>query len=326
MSTESVAEICSEKCLLVLESIQSRCDDIVYMLVPEKHRYTNDNKSNTFMLAVDVVKDLEDMSKLYVADSQKGTVSEVRLHYPATVKVVATGYTNPMAVAMVHGTIIVAERIGNVYCVDPHLKLQVNFASMKKSGMNAFLTRQKADINSWRDGLDENVKNHSREELKSAIHQFLQGNRKKAGNKGTLLDLQPAVKTPAVMTSLVDKILFIAGTGTRRLIEVKVEKADFKLQCHSRTVIKFKDNVSPNGLCVIKNGQKFLLADSGPAGGILMINLDDSTTTQLLQNEISLCCQICGASLSGQSVVFRDTKSHSVKRFSCNGPILNELM
>ena len=37
MSTKSVAEICSERCLFVLESIQSRCDDIVYTLVPEKH-------------------------------------------------------------------------------------------------------------------------------------------------------------------------------------------------------------------------------------------------------------------------------------------------
>ena len=146
------------------------------------------------------------------------------------------------------------------------------------------------------------------------------------GNKGTLLDLRPAVKTPVAMTSLADEILFIADTGTRKLIEVKVEKADFKLQCHSRTVIKFKDNVSPNGLCVIKNRQKLLLADSDPAGGILMINLDDSTTTQLLQNESSLCCQIHGVSLSGQSVVFTDTKSHLVKRFSRNGPILNELM
>lgn len=37
MSTKSVAEICSERCLSVLESIQSRCDDIVYTLVSEKH-------------------------------------------------------------------------------------------------------------------------------------------------------------------------------------------------------------------------------------------------------------------------------------------------
>ena len=111
---------------------------------------------------------------------------------------------------------------------------------MKKSEMNVFVTRHKAEINSWHDGLDENVKNHSREELKSAIHQFPQGNRKKVGNKGTLLDLQPAVKTPVAMTSLADEILFIADTGTRKLIEVKVEKADFKLQCHSRTVIKLR--------------------------------------------------------------------------------------
>ena len=54
------------------------------------------------------------MGKLYVADRQKGTVSEVCLHYPKAVKEVATSYTNPMAVAIVHSTIIVAERIGNV--------------------------------------------------------------------------------------------------------------------------------------------------------------------------------------------------------------------
>lgn len=35
-----------------------------------------------------------------------------------------------------------------------------------------------------------------------------------------------------------------------------------------------------------------------------------------------MCCQIHGVSLSGQSVVFTDTKSHSLKRFSLNGPSL----
>ena len=106
MSTKSVAEICSQKCLSVLESIESRSNDVVYTLVPEKHRYTDDNKTNTFKVPLDLIKDTEDMSKLYVADSQKGTLTEVRLHYPATVKTVASGYTNPIAVAMVHGTVI----------------------------------------------------------------------------------------------------------------------------------------------------------------------------------------------------------------------------
>ena len=59
-----------------------------------------------------MVKDTADMSKLYVVDSQKGTLAEVRLYYPASVKVAATGYTSPIAVAMVHGTVIAAERMG----------------------------------------------------------------------------------------------------------------------------------------------------------------------------------------------------------------------
>ena len=61
------------------------------------------------------MKDTEEMSKLYVVDS--------RLHYPALVKVAATGYTNPMAVAMVHGTVIVAERMG--ICLLPRPAFQV---------------------------------------------------------------------------------------------------------------------------------------------------------------------------------------------------------
>lgn len=123
MSTESVAEIFGERCLSVLESVQDRCDDIVYTLIPEKNRHTDDHKTNTFKLPVDPVKDTEDTSKLYVVDSQKGTLAEVRLHYPALVKVAATGYTNPMAVAMVHGTVIVAERMG--ICLLPRPAFQV---------------------------------------------------------------------------------------------------------------------------------------------------------------------------------------------------------
>ncbi|KAJ7361973.1 hypothetical protein OS493_014624 [Desmophyllum pertusum] len=202
MSTDSVAEICSEKCLSVLESIQSRCDDIVYTLVPEKHRNTDDNKPNTFKLPVDLVKDTEDMSKLYVADSQKGTLAEVRLHYPATVKIVVTGYTNPIAVAMTYIQ-----------------SCKSKTASIKKAEMEAFVARHKVHVD------HENAKNHSREELKSAINRFLQSNKKSVTNKGTKLDLEPCVKTPVAMTSLADEILFIADTGTRRLVEVRSRKS-----------------------------------------------------------------------------------------------------
>ena len=125
MSTESVAEIFGEGCFSVLESVQNRCDVIVYTLVPEKHRHTDDYKTNTFKLPVDLVKDTEDTSKLYVVDSQKGTLAEVRLHYPASLKVAATGYTDPIALIMVHRTVIVAERMGNIYCLDLRSKLQV---------------------------------------------------------------------------------------------------------------------------------------------------------------------------------------------------------
>ena len=176
------------------------------------------------------------MSKLYVADIQKGTRTEVRRHYPATVKTVAAGYTYPIAVAMVHGIVIVAERTGDLYCLDLHPKLQVKPASMKKAEMEAFVARHKVKV------VRENAKNRSREELKSAINQFLQNNKKKVTSKGTKLDLEPSVKTPVAITSLPDEIIFLADTGTKRLLEVRVEKADFKLDCYRRTVMNFKDN------------------------------------------------------------------------------------
>ena len=136
---------------------------------------------------------------------------------------------------------IVAERTGDLYCLDLHSKLQVKPASMKKAEMEAFVTRHKVNV------VQENAKNCSREELKSAINQFLQNN--KVTSKGTKLDLEPSVKTPVAMTSLADEIIFLADTETRRLFEVRVEKADCKLDCYMRTVMNFKDNVNPTGLC-----------------------------------------------------------------------------
>lgn len=302
MSTESVAEI---------------CNDIVYTLVPEKHRHTVDNKTNTFKVPLDLIKDTEDMSKLYVADSQKGTLTEVRLHYPATVKTVASGYTNQIAVAMVHGIVIVVERTGDLYCLDLHSRSQVKPASMKKAEMEAFVARHKVKV------VQENAKSRGREELKSAINQFLQNNKKKVTSKGTKLDLEPSVKPPVAMTSLADEILFLADTGTKRLFEVRVRKADFKLNCYMRRVMDFKDNVNPTGLCFIEGQQKLLLTDSGTDGGLLVVNLEDGTTLQLLQNGSPKCCQIHGVCLSGQSVIFTDTKSATLKRFSLKAALLD---
>ena len=301
----------------MLESIQSRSNDIVYTLVPEKHRHTDDNKINTFKVPLDLINDTEDISKMYVADSQKGTLNEVRLHYPATVKTVASGYTNRIAVAMVHGIVIFAERTGDLYCLALHSKLQVKPPSMKKAEMEAFVARHKVKV------VQENAKNRIREELKSAINHFLQNNKKKVTSKGTKLDLEPSVKTPVAMTSLADEILFLADTETKRLLEVRVEKADFKLDCYLRTVMNFKDNINPTGLCIIEGQQKLLLADSGTDWGLLVVNLEDGTTLQLLQNGSPECCQIHGVCLCGQSVIFTDTKSHTLKRFSVEAALLD---
>lgn len=151
--------------------------------------------------------------------------------------------------------------------------------------------------------------------VKSAISQFLQIKKKKVPSKGTKLDLEPSVKTPVAMTSLAGEILFLNDTGTKRLFQVRVEKADFKLDCYMPMVMNFKDNVNPKKLCVIEGQQKLLLADSGTDGGLLVVNLEDGTTLQLLQNGSLKCCKIHGVSLSGQSVI-SDPKSHIETVFS----------
>ena len=97
-------------------------------------------------LLVELVKDTEDMSKLYVVDSQKGTLAEVRLHYPASVKVAASGYTNPIAVAMVHGTVIVAERMGIRLLPRPGVQVVSLVWGNEKAEMEAFVARHEVHV------------------------------------------------------------------------------------------------------------------------------------------------------------------------------------
>ena len=92
-------------------------------------------------------------------------------------------------------------------------------------------------------------------------------------NKVTKLDLEPYMKTPVAMTSCADEILFIADTGNKKLVEVRVERADFKQECNVRTVMNLKENVNPTGLCVVEGQQKLLLADFGTFGGLVVLNL-----------------------------------------------------
>ena len=68
-------------------------------------------------------------------------------------------------------------------------------------------------------------------------------------------------------------ILFIADTGNKKLAEVRVERADFKLECNVRTVMNLKENVNPTGLCVVEGQQKLFLADFGTFGGLVVLNL-----------------------------------------------------
>ena len=64
------------------------------------------------------------------------------------------------------------------------------------------------------------------------------------------------------MTSCADEILFIANTENKKLVEARVERADFKLECNVRMVMNLKENVNPIGLCIIEGQQKLLPTDS----------------------------------------------------------------
>ena len=106
------------------------------------------------------------------------------------------------------------------------------------------------------------------------------------------------------MKSFPDDIVILADSKIKRLVKVRVEKADFKLECYMCTIMNFKEKVHPTGLCAIEAQQKLLLADSGTDGGLLVISLKDGTTLKLLQNGSNVCYQIRGLCLRSQSVVF----------------------
>ena len=133
--------------------------------------------------------------------------------------------------------------------------------------MEAFVARHEVHV------AYEHGQHYSREELKSAVTVSLQSNWKSVTSKGTKLDLEPCLKTPVAMTSCADEILFIADTENKKLVEVRVERADSKLECNVRTVMNLKENVNPTGLCVVEGQQKLLLADSGTFGGLVVLNL-----------------------------------------------------
>ena len=57
------------------------------------------------------------------------------------------------------------------------------------------------------------------------------------------------------MTSCADEILFIADTENKKLVEVRVERADFKLKCNMWTVMNLKENINPTELYVIEGQQ-----------------------------------------------------------------------
>ena len=133
-------------------------------------------------------------------------------------------------------------------------------------------------------------------------------------SKGTKLDLEPCLKTPVAMTSYADEILFIADTGNNKLVEVRVERADFKLECNVRTVMNLKENVNPTGLCVTEGQQKLFLADSGTFGGLVVLNLE---------TEVPCAAKIYGVSLNCHSVIFTDITSHTLKPFSLEASVLD---
>ena len=69
-------------------------------------------------------------------------LAEVLLHYPASVKEAAAGYTNLIAAELS----LLSREWGYVYWLDLHSKLQVKVGAMKKAVMEAFVARHEVHV------------------------------------------------------------------------------------------------------------------------------------------------------------------------------------
>ena len=110
-SSSSVAYVASESVESCLHKVkEDKGEHIVYTLVPEKFRKTNDNKKGVFMAPTDVISDPCVASLLYVSDIKRKMLYQVKLTNPAMVSEVKCKVTAPTALTFISNCLVVADK------------------------------------------------------------------------------------------------------------------------------------------------------------------------------------------------------------------------
>ena len=132
IATESPVQVLSVK-LSILEHISKSHDILMYTVVPDQNRKTNDNNKNTLKNSVHVCTDKSDPLTIYVVDVDKKVILKVRLHYPATVTEIGSNYVHPEFFTNMKGVVFVSDTLKkDIFVKDVHGLLYLICKNMDK--------------------------------------------------------------------------------------------------------------------------------------------------------------------------------------------------
>eukprot|EP00794_Sanderia_malayensis_P016353 gene16353-17997_t len=320
-STNSVAYVASKAVSECLHHVKfERGDHIVYTLIPDKFRKTDDNQKGTLIVPTDVIADPAVASLLYLTDAKKKGVYQVKLICPAAISQVKCNAESPVALEFASNCLVVADTSSKkVLVVDLKRQLEItalNLEKLKKGKLQDF-----ADTNIYAAGPQPSKK--TKAALICNIKEFLKNTDHKANKLNILND---EIGLPTVLATFQDDILYVADVQKKMIHELRVENKGYCLIATGRCVYSYCNTEVVFSLAISSNGKLFI-ADTSEQGSLLSVDLETGIKETVFKNGSNACTRIYGLThMEERRIVFTDIGERKIKGYNAASHTVEKML
>ena len=327
MATESPAQASSVK-LSVPEDISKSHDILMYTVVPDQNRKTNDNNKNTLKNPVDVCTDKIDPSTIYVVDVGKKVLLKVRLHYPATVTEIGSNYAHQEFVTNMKGVVFVSDTARkDIFVKDVHGLLYLNCKNMDKASLEKVVCDLKIKVKptgAKGSSLKEDLKKAVEAHFKQRQPDVLKKPAVNTNSCGRSVNGILKCTAPSALLSHSD-LLFVVDAEEHVIKQYRIDWPLGLLECQVLNTYAVSAHSDVKSLCLTTN--TILFADRSTDGGLFVTNLQTGNTQKILRNNSKECKTVGGVTVNKEgTIIFSDLENGTLNSTNNEGMNVRKLL
>ena len=303
MAVDPILDLTAESFIHALQNVEL----IVHTLVPERFKFTEDNKVGAYPHPVAIAN--AGGGILFMLDfaplNSQGKLVKLQLHNPVRATVVREKLSNAKSLCASNGFVFVCTADG-IVVVEHTSKAALQVQSLRKPELIAELPNREINVTG--------TVNELKATLKTEVGK-LKAKYSSEHKQTDVLQLNEDISSFDSVCSASDEILFVSSSAEQKIYQILIQKDGVGLVGSVTQLLTYPANVAKITSTTTFNGNLFFSSE-GTQGGLFQVNLDSKVVTCLVKT--SPHCEVHGIAPYNRGIAFSDPKTRQVKQCTCS--------